>query len=41
VQLMTFDFSADPGFEIGLLINKGGTGVPRASVFSGTGTRLL
>jgi hypothetical protein len=41
VQLVTLDFSADPGLELGLLVSKGGPGVPRVSVFSERGTRLL
>jgi hypothetical protein len=41
VRLLTLDFSADPGLEIGLLIVNGGAGVPHISVFSERGTRLL
>jgi hypothetical protein len=41
VQLLTLDFSPDPGLEIGLLVRKGGAGVPGATVFTGTGTRVF
>jgi hypothetical protein len=41
VRLMLVDVSADPGAEIVLLINGGGPGVPRLSVFTESGTRVL
>jgi len=41
VRLMLVDLSSDPGAEIVLLINGGGPGVPRLSVFTEKGTRVL
>jgi hypothetical protein len=41
VRLMLVDVSADPGAEIVLLINGGGPGVPRLSVFTEMGIRVL
>jgi predicted outer membrane repeat protein len=41
VQLFTVQFNANPAFEIALVINQGGQGVARLSVFDGTGARLL
>jgi hypothetical protein len=41
VQLLTLQLGPDPGFEVILLINQGGPNVPRVSVFSEAGTRLL
>jgi len=41
VQLVTLQFDPDAAFEIALLINQGGPGVPRLSIFDGTGARLL
>jgi hypothetical protein len=41
VRLLTVDVNPDPGDEIVLVVNSGGPGVPRLSVFTETGRRLL
>jgi CSLREA domain-containing protein len=41
VRLLTVNVSNDPGAEIVLLVNGGGPGVPRLSVFSETGIRVV
>jgi hypothetical protein len=41
VQLLLLNLNADPLLDIGVIINGGGTGIPRVSAFTVTGARLL
>jgi hypothetical protein len=41
VRLLTVDVNSDPGDEIVLIVSGGRPGVPRLSVFTETGTRVL
>jgi hypothetical protein len=41
VQLLPLNLNVEPLLDIGLIINGGGTGIPRVSAFTITGTRIL
>jgi hypothetical protein len=41
VQLLPLNLNADPLLDLGLIINGGGTGIPRVSAFTVAGARLL